>query len=166
MTDTDFKHKLISLQEPMMKLAFRLTSDVDDAKDLTQETFLKALKYCDKYVTESNFKGWVYTVMRNTFINNYHRAKRKVSLYDNSKSEQQQNEVRATGYNDPLSEYHTKELHKMIDSLHSDLKRPFIMHQEGYKYKEIAEALSVNIGTVKNRIFVARRKLTNTSLTL
>ncbi len=159
MTDTEFKYKLISFQEPLLKLAYRLTSDADEAKDLLQETFLKALKYCDKYVTESNFQGWIYTIMRNTFINNYHRAKRKMSLYDQSKSEQQQNEVRTTGYNDPYSAYHTKELHKMIDSLDHDLKLPFKLHQEGFRYKEIAAVLSVNIGTVKNRIFVARRKL-------
>jgi len=159
MTDTEFKYKLISFQEPLMKLAYRLTSDADEAKDLLQETFLKALKYCDKYVTESNFQGWIYTIMRNTFINNYHRAKRKMSLYDQSKSQQKQNEIRSAGYNDPYSAYYTKELHKMIDSLDHDLKRPFKMHQEGFRYKEIAAALSVNIGTVKNRIFIARRKL-------
>ena len=159
MTDTEFEYKLMSLQEPLMKLAYRLTSDLEDAKDLSQETLLKALKYCDKFVTESNFQGWIYTIMRNTFINNYHSTKRKMSLYDHSKSLQQQNEIRASGYNDPFSAYYTKELLKMIDSLEHDLKQPFKMHQEGFKYKEIAAALSVNIGTVKNRIFIARRKL-------
>lgn len=159
MTDKEFNYKLISFQEPLMKLAYRLTSDMEDAKDLLQETFLKALKYCDKYVTESNFQGWIYTIMRNTFINNYHRTKRKMSLYDHSESQQQQNEIRSTGYNDPHSAFHTKELLNLIDSLDHDLKRPFKMHQEGFRYKEIADALSVNIGTVKNRIFIARRKL-------
>jgi RNA polymerase sigma-70 factor, ECF subfamily len=159
MTEIEFHYKLISLQEPLMRFAYSLTEDAEEAKDLLQETFLKALKYCDKFVTESNFKAWICTIMKNTFINNYHRSLRYDLFYERSKTELQQNEIYASGSYDPNSLYYSKELQKMIDSLDDDLRLPFKMHQEGFKYKEIAAALTLNIGTVKSRIFVARRKM-------
>lgn len=159
MTEIEFQYKLISFQEPLLRLAYSLTSDGEDAKDLLQETFLKALKYCDKFVNESNFKGWICTIMRNTFINSYHRSLRYNTYCDHSKSLQMQNELCASGAEDPHSKYVSKELRKMIDSLDESIRLPFKMHQEGFKYKEIALALTLNIGTVKSRIFVARRKL-------
>lgn len=159
MTAIEFEYKLISLQEPLMRFAYSLTANEDDAKDLVQETFLKALRYCDKFVHETNFKGWVCTIMRNTYINEYRRSFRYNIFSDHSKSEQSQNEVHAPGSEDPVSIYRSKELEYIINSLHDDLKLPFKMHQEGFKYKEIADSLSMNIGTVKSRIFVARRKM-------
>jgi len=159
MTEIEFRYKLVSLQEPLMRFAYSLTEDVEEAKDLLQETFLKALKYCDKFVTETNFKAWICTIMKNTFINNYHRSLRYGLFCERSKTELQQNEIHASGSNDPNSLYYSKELQKMIDSLDDDLRLPFKMHQEGFKYKEIADALTLNIGTVKSRIFVARRKM-------
>jgi len=159
MTAIEFQYKLISLQEPLMRFAYSLTADEDDAKDLVQETFLKALKYCDSFVHETNFKGWICTIMRNTFINEYRRSYRYAIFNDYSKSDAVQNEIHGHGSDNPVSIYRSKELEHIIDSLHDDLKLPFRMHQQGYRYKEIAESLSMNIGTVKSRIFVARRKM-------
>lgn len=159
MTAVEFQYKLISLQEPLMRFAFSLTANEDDAKDLVQETFLKALKYYDTFVHETNFKGWICTIMRNTYINEYRRSSRYSIFSDHSKSEQAQNEVHASGTEDPVSIYRSKELQHIINSLHDDLRLPFKMHQEGFRYKEIAESLRMNIGTVKSRIFVARRKM-------
>ena len=159
MTVIEFQYKLISLQEPLMRFAFSLTADENDAKDLVQETFLKALKYCDSFVQETNFKGWICTIMRNTYINEYRRLSRYRMFSDHSKSEQDRNEILASGSEDPTSIYRSKELEHIINSLHDDLKHPFRMHQEGFRYKEIADSLSMNIGTVKSRIFEARRKM-------
>jgi RNA polymerase sigma-70 factor (ECF subfamily) len=161
MTAIEFEYKLISLQEPLMRFAYSLTANEEDAKDLVQETFLKALRYYDKFVYETNFKGWVCTIMRNTYINEYRRSYRYNIFSDHSKSEQTQNEIHASGSEDPVSIYRSKELEHIINSLHDDLKLPFKMHQQGFKYKEIAASLSMNIGTVKSRIFVARRKMIN-----
>jgi RNA polymerase sigma-70 factor, ECF subfamily len=159
MTAIEFEYKLISLQESLMRFAYSLTSDEDDAKDLVQETFLKALKYCDKFVYETNFKGWICTIMKNTYINEYRRSFRYNIFTDHSKSDVVRNEVHGSGSDNPISIYRSKELENIIDSLHDDLKLPFKMHQDGFKYKEIAESLSLNIGTVKSRIFVARKKM-------
>jgi len=157
MTEIEFQYKLISLQTPMMRFAYSLTSDDEDAKDLLQETFLKALKYCDKFVSESNFKAWICTIMKNTFLNNYHRSVRHYNYCEYSKSELYRYE--APGADDPNSIYFSNELEQMINSLNDEIRVPFIMHQQGYKYKEIADSLSLNIGTVKSRIFDARMKL-------
>lgn len=159
MTELEFQYKLISLQDPLLRFAFSLTSNEEDAKDLLQETFLKALKYCDKFVTESNFKAWTCTIMKNTFINNYHRSLRYDMYCEHSKVELVHNETFASGSDNPDSVYRSKELEKIIETLDDDLKMPFKMHHEGYKYKEIAKSLTLNIGTVKSRIFVARKKL-------
>ena len=159
MTAGEFQYKLISLQESLMKFAFSLTANEDDAKDLVQETFLKALKYYDTFVYETNFKGWICTIMRNTYINEYRRSFRHNIFSKLSKSENLQNEMHASGSEDPVSIYRSKELEHIINSLHDDLRLPFKMHQEGFRYKEIADSLSMNIGTVKSRIFVARRKM-------
>jgi RNA polymerase sigma-70 factor (ECF subfamily) len=159
MTEIEFQYKLISLQDPLLRFAYSLTADEEDAKDLLQETFLKALKYCDKFVTESNFKAWTCTIMKNTFINNYHRSLRYTLFCEQSKIELTHNETLASASDNPDSIYKLKELEKIIETLDDDLKLPFKMHHQGYKYKDIAKSLTLNIGTVKSRIFVARKKL-------
>jgi RNA polymerase sigma-70 factor (ECF subfamily) len=161
MTAIEFHYKLISLEEDLMKFAYHLTTNKDDAKDLVQDTFLKALKYCNKFVYESNFKAWTYTIMKNTFINNYRR-----SVNQNTYS-YHANEGFSLNYAFASSSYHAdsvfaaKELVETIESLHDDFKMPFKMHHEGFKYKEIAESLNIKLGKVKRRVFIARKQLVN-----
>jgi len=159
MTAIDFQYKLIDLQESLMRFAYSLTADKEDAKDLVQETFLKALNYCDKIAYESNFKAWTYTIMKNTFINNYRRSLRHNTYSELTKEEFNLHDSHASGSDDPDSVYTSKEIEKIIEALDDDLKLPFKMHHEGFKYKEIAETLGLNIGTVKSRMFFTRQKL-------
>ncbi|MBN2348156.1 MAG: RNA polymerase sigma factor [Bacteroidales bacterium] len=159
MTASEFSNELINLQDSLMRFAYHLTADKDDAKDLVQETLLKALKNCNKFVYESNFKAWTLTIMKNTFINHY-RSTILQNAYNNQKKEGYcQNPPHATGADDPSSIFISKELEKTIETLDDNLKHPFKMHHEGFKYKEIAEILDINLGTVKSRIYLARRKL-------
>jgi RNA polymerase sigma-70 factor (ECF subfamily) len=159
MTAKEFQYKLINLRENLMRFAYSLTADKDDAKDLVQETFLKALKYCDKFVHEANLKAWTYTIMKNTFINDYRRVKR-YNIYNNQTKEGfYLNYIHASNADVPDSVYTSKELEKIIEALDEDYKLPFKMHNEGFKYKEIAETLDLNLGTVKSRIFFARKNL-------
>jgi len=159
MTATEFQYKLVNLQGSLMKFAYSLTSDKDDAKDLVQDTSLKALVYCDKYVLESNFKAWTYTIMKNTYINNYRKNLRHFTLRDQTKETYFINQNRSNGSDEPDSIYTVKEFEKIIDTLDDSLKMPFKMHNEGYKYQEIAEKLDLNLGTVKSRIFISRKKI-------
>ena len=105
MTAIEFRYQLINLQDSLMKFAYSLTTDSYDAKDLVQETLLKALKHSDKYVVESNFKAWTFTIMKNTFINDYRRAARQSVNREPLKESSLINQRESTGSDDPASTY-------------------------------------------------------------
>lgn len=157
MTKIEFQNELISIQDCLMRFAYSLTSDNEDAKDLLQSTNLKALAYCNQYKDNTNLKAWTFTIMKNTFINIYRKAIKQNTTYDindnlflmNIKSEN----------NIPDSQYSQNEINKKIEELDDNFRIPFQMHTSGYKYKEIAEKLNLNLGTVKSRIFFSRKKL-------
>ena len=159
MNAIEFENNLIDLKENLLRFAQTLTSDKDDAKDLLQETFLRALKYCDKFVQNDNLKAWTYTIMKNIFINSYRRSVRYNTFNDQTKDGFYLNYIHASSSDNPDSVYTSKEIEKIIENLDDNFKIPFKMHQEGFKYKEIAEKLDMNIGTVKSRIFFSRKKL-------
>jgi len=159
LTTIDFQNKLINLEQGLMRLAYSLTMDKEDAKDLVQETYMKALKYRDKFAYESNFKAWTFTILKNTYINSYRRSLRHNIYNELTKEGFFQNFTHASGSDDPDSLFTSKEIEKIIETLDDDLKLPFKMHHQGFKYKEIAEELGLNIGTVKSRMFITRQKL-------
>ena len=159
MNGIQFQQKLLSLQENMMNFALMLTANRDDAQDLLQDTTLKVLDNQDKFVDNVNFKGWVLTVMRNIFINNYHKIVRVQTVVDSSADLYNLDVVNDSGFDSPDKAYQIKEITKAINGLNDDLKVPFSMFLSGYKYNEIAEKLNVPVGTVKSRIFFARQEL-------
>lgn len=162
MTTLEFNSKLISLEGNLERFALSLTSNREEAKDLLQETYLKALTYSDKFVEYTNLKAWAYTIMKNTFINNYRKSIRENTTVDSTKDLFLLNNSRESQLVRPDSEYSYKEINKAVDNLEDEFKIPFRMHVEGYKYKEIADALGLKIGTVKSRIFFTRKKLIET----
>lgn len=155
----EFNHKLISLEPNLERFALSLTSDREKAKDLLQDTFMKAIMYRDKFQAFTNLKAWTFTIMKNTFINNYRRGIRENTTMDNTKDLYYINKPREFGYDSPESDYSVQEIRKAIDGLEDEFKVPFEMHNAGYKYKEIADELNLKIGTVKSRIFFTRKKL-------
>jgi RNA polymerase sigma-70 factor (ECF subfamily) len=159
MTTMEFNHMLISMENNMYRFALRLTSDKEKAKDLLQETYLKALIYKDKYTEFSNLKAWAFTIMKNTFINDYRRSYRENISVDNIKDSLYLYNFEESNPERPDSEYVCIEINKAIDALADEFKIPFRMHVDGFKYKTIAETLNLNIGTVKSRIFLTRKKL-------
>ncbi|UBD76302.1 RNA polymerase sigma factor [Parabacteroides goldsteinii] len=159
MNGIQFQQKLLSLQENMMNFALMLTANRDDAQDLLQDTTLKVLDNQDKFVDNVNFKGWVLTVMRNIFINNYHKIVRVQTVVDSSADLYNLDVINDSGFDSPDKAYQIKEITKAINGLNDDLKVPFSMFLSGYKYNEIAEKLNVPLGTVKSRIFFARQEL-------
>lgn len=159
MTAIEFNYKLTSLQDSLVSFAHKLTANEDDAMDLLQETYVKALTYKDKFVRHNNFKAWVYTIMKNTFINNYRRNKRANTFLDSTPNYYHLNNSVQADHTRPDTVLSVKELEKEIKSLDAEYRRAFEMYNEGYKYKEIAEELNLSIGTVKSRIFFIRKKL-------
>lgn len=159
MTAMEFNHKLISLEPNLERFALSLTSDREKAKDLLQDTYMKAIMYRDKFQAFTNLKAWTFTIMKNTFINNYRRGIRENTTMDNTKDLYYINKPRESGFDSPESDYSVQEIRKAIDKLEDEFRVPFEMHNAGYKYKEIADELNLKIGTVKSRIFFTRKKL-------
>ena len=124
-----------------------------------QETLLKALRYKDKYTDNTNLKAWLFTIMKNTFINSYHKAVRSKTFVDTTDNDYFINDAGIQTYTTPDSEVNHQEVITAIDKLPADLRTPFEKHTMGFKYREIADELEIPIGTVKNRIFLARKRL-------
>jgi RNA polymerase sigma-70 factor (ECF subfamily) len=159
MTAHEFNNSLIVMKPNLQRFAMSLTSDRDSALDLVQDTYLKAITYKDKFVDFTNLKAWVFTIMKNTFINNYRRNVKENTLIDGTQDLYYINLPHDKGYVSPESSYAESEIEKAIDSLSDEFRIPFRMHIEGFKYKEIADKLDLKIGTVKSRIFFTRQKL-------
>ncbi len=155
----EFEDKLVDLQNNMMNFALTLTSNREEAKDLLQETTLRALDNKEKYYENVNFKGWVFTIMHNIFVNNYRRVVRSQTMIDQTENLYHLNMPQDSGFDTPDGAYTVAEITKVINSFSDEYKVPFTMHVSGYKYEEIAQNLVLPIGTVKSRIFFARKRL-------
>lgn len=136
-----------------------LTSNRDDAEDLTQETTLKALDSEDKYIDNLNFKGWLFTIMRNLFINHYRKSVRAGVVIDRSEDLYQLNSKQDSGLMTPEGSVSATEIEALIAELDDSYRIPFSMMLAGYKYAEISKTVGVPVGTIKSRIFLARKRL-------
>ena len=158
-TSSNFQTKLLGLQNNLLNFAYLLTSNRDDAYDLLQDTTLKALDNQDKYVDNTNFKGWVFTIMRNIFINNYRKISRAATVVDQTEDLYHLNLPQGSGFETPEGSIAAKDITAAINSFSDEYRIPFSMHVAGYKYNEIAEQMNLPLGTVKSRIFFARQRL-------
>ena len=155
----NFQSNLMSLQDNLLNFAFMLTSNRDDAYDLLQDTTLKALDNQDKFADNTNFKGWVFTIMRNIFINNYRRGVRSATVVDTTDNLYHLNLSQDSGIDSPEDSYAANEISDAINEFSDEYRIPFSMHVAGYKYNEIADHMGLPLGTVKSRIFMARKRL-------
>ncbi|HHT23716.1 MAG TPA: RNA polymerase sigma factor [Bacteroidales bacterium] len=159
MKDLQFEKELLALQSNMLNFAFSLTLNREDAEDLLQETTLKVLDNQDKFKDNVNFKGWVLTVMKNIFINNYRKVVRSQTIFDRTEDSHLLNLPQNSGFETPDGAYSVAEISNSINSFADEYRIPFSMHIQGYKYEEIAREMNLPIGTVKSRIFLARKRL-------
>jgi RNA polymerase sigma factor, sigma-70 family len=162
MTTTEFQNKVLDLQSNMFSFAMMLTANKDDAQDLVQDTTLKVLDNQDKFTENTNFKGWVLTIMRNIFINNYRKMVRSQTVVDQTEDLYHLNLPQDSGFETPEGSLDVKEINVAINDLPYDLKTPFSMFLAGYKYHEIADKLGLPLGTIKSRIYFARQSLQKT----
>lgn len=159
MTAIELTYKIVSLRSTLQAFTRRFTTDREESHDLVQDTLLKALQYRDKFREDTNLKGWLFTIMRNTFINNYRRTRRAKISRDTTRELYYLNVEDVHTFNRPQDTYEFKEIWKNVNGIQEDLLIPFKMHATGYKYTEIAEHLKIPLGTVKNRIFHARKEI-------
>ena len=151
--------KIVGMESELRHFALKLTADQDSANDLVQDCMLKALDNKEKFVHAQNFKGWMYTIMRNLFINNYRRVTREMSMMDDSYSIGRQNLLEVEDGERFEYAYDLKELHKVINAVPESMRKPFLMYVAGFKYNEIAEKMGLPIGTIKSRLFFVRKRL-------
>jgi len=159
MTSMEFNHKMTGLQALLHSFAYNLTKNSEDAKDLYQETTYRALYNRDKFQPDTNFKAWMFTIMKNIFINNYRKKIKSNTILDTTDNQFYINSGNHAAPNAAEGSIMMKELNKMVEVLDDTIRIPFLMHFEGYKYQEIADELNLPLGTVKSRIFFARKEL-------
>ncbi len=159
MTQQEFGHSVHQKINDLRFHALKFTKDQDDANDLLQETKLKAIANKEKFKTGTNLKAWLYTIMKNSFITNYQKKVRRNTFIDTTDNLHFINETNYTIGNKGENKFVMEDVKSAIESLEDNFKKPFMMHFRGFKYHEIADKLSIPIGTVKNRIHVARQEL-------
>ena len=159
MTQIEFNHAVQSQYKPLRGYAMKLVQDVENANDLVQETMFKAFRNKDKFAEGTNLKGWLYTIMKNIFINNYRRMVNSNIFSDDTENQYYINSLNNADKNAADSKLAMQDIQQAINSLSENLRKPFMMSFEGYKYEEIANQLAIPLGTVKIRIHNARHKL-------
>ncbi|MCU0380565.1 MAG: RNA polymerase sigma factor [Chitinophagaceae bacterium] len=159
MASREFNQMLLENTDFLKPFAVTLTKDHEAAKDLLQETMYRALANQEKYSVGTNIKAWLYTIMRNIFINNYRRKSKQNTIFDNSSNDFLLNYNQHTIDNGAESNLRMKDIFAALHNLPDIFKQPFMLYFEGYKYHEIADALQEPLGTIKSRIHFARRLL-------
>lgn len=161
MNSQKFKEEILSMFGKLNNFALSLTSNIDDANDLVQDTYLKVLLSEDKYEEDTNLKAWMLTIMRNTFINDYRKRKRINDVISDDTYHHLLDVCYLQSSDRADVNYHVKEINRQINSIDEEQRIPFEMFLDGYKYKEIADKMNISLGTVKSRIFFTRKKLQN-----
>jgi RNA polymerase sigma-70 factor (ECF subfamily) len=159
MSIPEFNSQLEKHSHTLHSFAYNLTRDIEDAKDLIQETMYRALLNCEKFRMGTNLKAWLYTIMKNIFINNYRRGAKIKSVADESENAFHLNSLACSTGNSGETQLALAEIDKAIGDLVESIRIPFLLFYQGYKYDEIAAYLHIPLGTVKSRIFFARREL-------
>lgn len=159
MTTVDFNNTIASESDFLRPYAQSLTKDTDEAQDLYQETMVRALLNREKYRVGTNLKAWLYTIMRNIFINNYRKGKRfskvTVEVPEDVIMYKANSNTASTGWNN----VRMQEVKKAVNCLPDAFRQSFELYYMGYKYQDIAEILDEPLGTVKSRIHFDRKIL-------
>jgi len=161
MSTIEFYGQFDTIATVLQRFAYNLTKNMEDARDLYQETAFRAIKNKGKFNAGTNFKAWVMTIMKNIFINDYRKKMKRATLLDKSDNNYFIDSGKRDVRNDATANILFDELMTMVNDLEESLRVPFLMNYEGYKYQEIADELGLPLGTVKSRIFFARKELKN-----
>jgi RNA polymerase sigma-70 factor, ECF subfamily len=164
----NFEAAAMPFVDALYNTAYRMTRNSEDAEDLVQETYLKAYRYYDKFEEGTNFKAWLFKIMKNTFINNYRKKQQAPALShfaDIEESfENQVSEDVARQTKNPEEEFLEtvldEDVQAALDKLPPDYRMVVLLADlEGFSYKEIADILEVPVGTVMSRLYRGRRLL-------
>lgn len=159
MSAEEFTLEIQQLEQLLFSFALRLTRNREDARDLMQETAIKAYRHRNTFQTGTNFKSWISTIMRNTFINHYRKNQKRQHVNEPIETFTFALENKNAIPNQAEHDLNVQELYGLLNQIGELYSVPFLMFQRGYEYHEIAEHLQIPIGTVKSRIHVARQRL-------
>jgi RNA polymerase sigma-70 factor (ECF subfamily) len=159
MAVAEFNTRVLDLTKSLKPFALKLTRDMDDAQDLIQETMFRAFSNEDKFEEGTNLKAWLFTIMKNIFINNYRKKVKRNTLIDTTDNMYYINSSASLTENGAEASFVMNDIQTAILGLSNEFRVPFMMHFKGYKYHEISEKLNLPLGTVKSRIFFARKAL-------
>ncbi|MBO4645445.1 MAG: sigma-70 family RNA polymerase sigma factor [Bacteroidales bacterium] len=149
----------MAYDQVMHQYAYSLTKNEEDANDLVQDTYEKVIKFSSSFNDSTNLKAWVFTIMKNSFINTYRRKQRCKIIFDQTEDLHYLNNTVSNPSDAADIHYYVSDISQHILSKNEEQRKPFEMYMEGYKYQEIADMLNLSIGTVKSRIFFIRQKL-------
>lgn len=156
---SDFTRQITQQMGMLHRVALQFTKDPEDAKDLVQDTLLKAYRYWQKFKPDTNLGAWLFTIMRNTFLTQYNRIKRERQVITSPPLYEQDTSATNSLPNGAISQSIQEDIGAVVAQLTAIYREPFLLHVAGFKYYEIALRLSIPIGTVKNRLFIARQEL-------
>lgn len=159
MTAMEFNERVLQEGPSLKNFALSLTRNGDDALDLLQDTYLKAIRYRGKFEVGSNLRAWLFTIMKNTFLNNCSHNARTNRIIAKGDDSFLNKAFKQNAYNPVENRINAKEIIRQIENLEDCYKVPFTRHYTGFKYEEIAREMSLPIGTIKSRIFIARKLL-------
>ncbi|HOZ88507.1 MAG TPA: RNA polymerase sigma factor [Bacteroidia bacterium] len=159
MTAIEFNSRILKEKNSLKNFALSLTHNLEDASDLLQDTYLKAITYREKFEESTNIKAWLFTIMKNTFINAYRRNVKTKQLISKGDDIAMNRAFKQNSYDHSDSRINAKEIIRHIETLEDQYKVPFTRYYNGYKYEEIASEMSLPLGTIKSRIFIARKLL-------
>lgn len=159
MNTLEFYNEFRAIDPKLKRFAYKLTKNSDASRDLFQDTAYRALKNKDKFSSGTNFSSWCYTIMKNLFINDYRKKSRARMVFDDTPDNFFINSGKQTVQNQGDSNIMVKELTDLVNNLEDSYRVPFMRHFAGFRYNEIAEEMDLPLGTVKSRIFFARKIL-------
>jgi RNA polymerase sigma-70 factor (ECF subfamily) len=159
MTAIEFNSRILQEKSSLKNFALSLTHNIEDALDLLQDTYVKAITYREKFEDSTNIKAWLFTIMKNTFINAYRRNIKTKQLISKGDELALNRAFKQNSYDHSESRINAKEIIKQIETLDDQYKVPFTRYYNGYKYEEIADEMHLPLGTIKSRIFIARKIL-------
>ena len=155
----NFGSEILQYENILRPFAFNLTKSREEMEDLIQDTFYRALSNQEKFIEGTNIKAWLFTVMRNIFINNYRRQKKSNTVTDTSENQYLLNSTKKIEKNECERSFLSEDINKVLGQVSGDYTEPFMMYYKGFHYQEISEKLDLPLGTVKSRIFFARKEL-------
>jgi RNA polymerase sigma-70 factor (ECF subfamily) len=157
--EDSFAGNLIQMQENLYYYALQLTEDREDALDLVQETSYKALKNKKRLISDEHIKAWLYTILKNTYINYLRSSQYRQLIYDTDELPFYADYRENNGSLLPDENLFRKELQQVVSLLPGSYGRPIQMLLAGYSYKEIAQQMNIPIGTVKSRIHLGKKQI-------